>query len=602
MSFAAMAAWQAWLVIGVVVAAAVGLFLLKLKPPQIAIPSLTLWARVLDEKRDRTLWERIRKAVSLALAVLITLAVALAILRPQILNSSGVPAPGGRTDPQVRRTASGARTSIVIDSSWSMLAQTSSGQTRWDRAIARARALAVGAGGEDVVLSTTADGVVEGPTADVALIEAALDRISPSGGAMTAWPRVEGASVTHFLTDGAVARALEPDVVVESVFDPAENVAITAFDVGPATSLDSAGQAFIDVANYSASPQNVRITVTRGPASLLDVREDLAAGAAVQRVVPLARAGDARLRARVSAKLNALVIDDEAVAWIPGTQPVAVVVVSDRPESFGPLLSQDPGVRATFVRPATYVPGPEDVVIFDRTLPAAPAKTPALFIAPPKAPPIKTASGVVSSDTAAARNVDFLSGVDLTTMNFETVRSYPQADLTPVAFSDTHAPLVLAHEEAEQRFALFAFGVTDSKLMFAPGFPALMASTIDWLAHPISSGARRPGQAEFGGHLSSMTGPDGKPVTITQVGAVTVADLARPGFYQAVSGGATSTIAVNAGDPEVSDLQHTRLPASAAAGASDGASRGRPWWLFALSLALMLLAGEWWTWQRRVTV
>lgn len=67
----------------------------------------------------------------------------------------------------------------------------SSGQTRWDRAIARARALAIAAGGEDVVLSTTADGVVEGPTPDVALIEAALDRIAPSGGEAAAWPRVE---------------------------------------------------------------------------------------------------------------------------------------------------------------------------------------------------------------------------------------------------------------------------------------------------------------------------------------------------------------------------------------------------------------------------
>lgn len=172
----------------------------------------------------------------------------------------------------------------------------------------------------------------------------------------------------------------------------------------------------------------------------------------------------------------------------------------------------------------------------------------------------------------------------------------------PVAFSETHAPLVFAHEEPDQRFVLFAFGVTDSKLMFAPGFPALMASTIDWLAHPISGGARRPGSAEFDGHLSSMTGPDGQPVTITQVGAVSVANLARPGFYQAVSGGATSTIAVNAGDPEVSDLRHTRLPAGADAGANAGASRGRPWWLFALSVALILLAAEWWTWQRRVTV
>ncbi len=591
MSFAAMAAWQAWLVIGVVVAAAAGLFLLKLKPPQISIPSLTLWARVLDEKRDRTLWERIRKAVSLAIAILITLALALAILRPlrtppSVANALGAP----RTPDQ------GRRTSIVIDSSWSMLAETSSGQTRWDKAIARARSIASGAGGEEVVLSTTADGVVEGPTQDVALIEAALDRISPSGGADAAWPRVEGARVTHFLTDGAIARALEPDVLVESVFDAAPNVAITAFDVRPGVTLDSAGQAFLDVANYSPAAQDVRITIARGNASVLDVKVTLAPGAAVQRIVPMTRGGDARLRAHVSATQNALVIDDDAVAFVPGAQQIAVVIVSDKPESFGPLLSQDPAVHATFISPAKYVPGPEDVAIFDRNLPAAPSRAPALFIAPPKAPPVKTKSGSIAGAPG------FLANVDMASMNFETVHSYSTEDLVPVAFSETHEPLVFAHEEGEQRFVLFAFGVNDSKLMFAPGFPSLIASTIDWLAHPIAGGVRHPGPASFSGALASLTGPDGKAVPVTQVGSMSVASLARPGFYQATSGNATSVIAVNAGDPEISDLEHTRLAAAARTDAGASASSGRPWWLLALGGALALLAAEWWTWQRRVTV
>jgi hypothetical protein len=188
-------------------------------------------------------------------------------------------------------------------------------------------------------------------------------------------------------------------------------------------------------------------------------------------------------------------------------------------------------------------------------------------------------------------------------MNFETVRSYPAEDLVPVAFTEEHAPLIYAHEEPDQRFVLFAFSVNESKLMFAPGFPALMSATIDWLAHPIaSSGARKPGPAEFPGHLSSIIGPDAKPVTVTQIGDVSVANLSRPGFYRASAGGATSEVAVSAGDPEVSDLQHTRIPAATQTGAAGGQTRGRPWWLIALAMALILLAAEWWTWQRRVTV
>src|SRR5437773_2192011 len=76
MTFAAFPAWLAWIAIAAAIGAGVWLFLLKVRSPRIVVPSMTLWRRVLDETRDITLWERIRKAVSLAIAVLITLALA----------------------------------------------------------------------------------------------------------------------------------------------------------------------------------------------------------------------------------------------------------------------------------------------------------------------------------------------------------------------------------------------------------------------------------------------------------------------------------------------------------------------------------------------
>lgn len=609
MSFAAMATWQALLVVGIAVAAAVVLFRLKLKPPQILVPSLTLWRRVLDENRERSLWERIRRAVSLALVVLITLAIALALLRPQVTDTVR------RANLQVGQP--GSRVSIVVDSSWSMLAETTNGQTRWDRAIARARSLAAGAGGEEVVLSTTADGVVEGPTPDVALIEAALDRIAPSGGDATAWPRVEGARTTYFLTDGAVARPLESDVTVESVFEAADNVAITAFDVRPAATLESAGQAFLEVANYSAASQDVRIVLTRGQVPVLDVTTTLAPGAAVQRVVPLSRGGEARVRARISAKSNALVVDDEAVAWIPGAQPINVTVVSDQAASFGPLFSQDPAITPTFVSSKAYKPtGTEQIVIFDRTLPAARPTVPVLYIAPPGNVAVDRAA-VPATDLQGRRSsaVDerepqwasgpwhpILDGVDTLTMALDKARVYAADGLTAIALTGQKTPLILVRDTADQRLAVFTFSVTDSKLMFAPAFPVLLGNTLEWLAHPTSGGTRRPGPAIFPGSLFAISGPDGRPVPVTSVDGVSIAMLSRVGFYEATAGGARSVIAVNAGDPDTSNLQRTRLAAATTAGASSTPSRGRPWWLLALTAAIFLIAAEWFTWQRRITV
>ena len=106
MSFGAMAAWQAFLLMAVAVAAAVYLFRLRVRPPKIAVPSLLLWRKVLDQKRDLSWWERVRRAVSLVATALVALALALAVTRP---------------GPRVT-AASRGRLLIVLDSSWSMRA------------------------------------------------------------------------------------------------------------------------------------------------------------------------------------------------------------------------------------------------------------------------------------------------------------------------------------------------------------------------------------------------------------------------------------------------------------------------------------------------
>ena len=72
MSFGAMAAWQALLLIAGAAAAAAWIFLIKIKPPRVHVPSLLFWRRVLDQKREETWWERFRRAVSLAATILST--------------------------------------------------------------------------------------------------------------------------------------------------------------------------------------------------------------------------------------------------------------------------------------------------------------------------------------------------------------------------------------------------------------------------------------------------------------------------------------------------------------------------------------------------
>jgi hypothetical protein len=586
MSFGAMAAWQALLLIAGAAAAAVWLFRMKIRPPRVQVPTLLLWRRVLDQVRELTWWERIRRAVSLVATVVLAVALALAATRP-----------GPRLT-----AASRGRTLIVLDSSWSMLAETASG-TRWERAVRQARALAAASGGEEVALATTADGLVEGPTSDLALIETAIDRLAPSGGEGAPWPRVAGTDAVHFFTDGAVETVTAPGVIVHPVYEAAPNVAITAFAARAATTGISAGEAFLEIVNYASRPQDVRVALTRGTVTLFDQPVPIAAGEAVRQFVPLQMTGGARLVARVSAPENALAIDDQAVAWIAGVDPLLVTVVTEAPGPLADLLQRDPAVRASFVKPAEYKPGREELVIFDRTVPAQAPTRPALFIAPPPAAWLGNQTAEEKSPKwLAPEPHPVLAGVDPLTIEVRRAHAYEGQGLVAIARSERGTPLVSVVDASDRRAVVLGFAIGDSNLPTAPAFPVVIGNAIEWLARPSYGMLRRPGPVELPGSTSALTGPDGTSVPLSRAGDRVVARLTQPGLYQVDAGGSHGVIGVNVGDPAVSNLMRTSLPNDGRAAAGSGRGSGRPWWMYAVGLAFALAAVEWWTWQRRITV
>ncbi len=601
MSFGALAVWQAGLLLAGAGALAAWLFLMKLRPPQVLVPSLLLWRRVLDEARELTLWERIRRAVSLAATILIALMLALAVARPS--RAVGAAA------------ASRGRLLIVIDSSWSMLTRTGHGETRWDRAIAEARRLAAAASGDEVALATTADGLVEGPTPDLALIETALDRIAPAGGETAAFPRMAGSQIVHFITDGTLARPLDPGIEIDSVYEPAANVAITAFSVRPSLDHGRAGDAYLEIANFAAAAQKVHLTIERGTATVFDRALDIGRGEALHQVVPLPSGGDALLRARVDAPENSLKIDDEATAWIDKAQPLRLTVVGQDTAWLAALLGQDPGTRATFVSPPAYRPGGEDVVILDRWTPAERPSRPALCVAPPVATPWLSARSPAGDDpsTVGAAGEErrprwvssaphpILEGVDPLTLTIEKAHGYRAPLLTPVAMSARGTPLVSVEASATGRLVVLGFGPGESNLASAPAFPVLIGNALEWLARPEAGGPRRPGPVRFDEGVVRVSGPRGVAVPLERVNHAAIGVLRAPGVYVAEGGGARSTIAVNVGDAQVSNVGRTNLAAAGARAVTAGAS-SHAWWMYCVLAAFALIVAEWWTWQRRITV
>lgn len=601
MNFGAMAGWQAWGLLALTAAVLTWLFFMKIRAPRVHVPSLMLWTQVLDATREQTLWERMRKAVSWLVTIATGLMLMLALTRPA---PSVVAAGGGRR-------------LIVIDSSWSMGTSMPSGGTRWERAVTRARTLIASSAGDEVALATTADGLVEGPTTDVVLLEAALDRLAPSGGEGGDWPRLADVSVVHFITDGTIPRptgdvaSSGARVSVEPVFEPAPNVAVTAFETHAGRDPQAQAEAYLELANYSTAAQPVRLVVTRGTVSVADTSIDLSPGEAVRQIVPLGRTGDARVRVRITAPKNALAIDDEAVAWIADAEPLAVTVVSESPGFLQILFGRLPGMKATFIAPAAYArprTGAEDVVVLDHWVPAEAPARPALFVSPPPdvartAPWVGTARQELEPAWSTSLAHPVLRGVDPSTVALERARTVESDAWTPIARSATGTPLVSVAETVDHRRVLLGFGFTEaeSNVALQPAFPVIVVNALEWLARPSLGEQMRPGVVGLDAVVSQLTSPEGRRVEVTPFGAMRLARITTPGLYLAEGGGMRSALAVNVGDPQVSNVERTSLTAQALSDTA-AAQANDPWWPVLIAIAFGCALVEWWTWRRRITV
>jgi hypothetical protein len=582
-----MPAWQALLLLAAAAAAGAWLFLLKLRPPRMFVPSLLLWQRVLDESREQTLWERIRRAVSLLVTVLLATLLALAAAGPSRAKAGA--------------TGSTSRMLIVLDSAPSMLARTRTGETRWDRAVAEAHRLAASTAG-DVAVATTGEGLVEGPTSDRALIDTALERIAPTAPEAIFWPRVAGSDEVHFITDGAIGRPIPSDIAVHSVFEEAPNVAITAFDIRRALRPDHAADAYLEVANYSRLPQEIQLSLTRGPSAVFDRTVSMGAGETLRQVIPLAHSAEASLRARVEADGNALPVDDEAFGWIERPRPLAVAIVGENTGWLSKLFEGDPAVRVSTTMPVAYSADAvrSDVVIFDRWAPERPPAQAALYFAPPFG---RDAAAEERPQWEVAGTHPVVRGVDPFTLTIDRARTYRwPPNLSPVVRSARGTPLLYVSESGP-RTIVVTFGPQESNLTAAPAFPVLIGNALEWLTTGAGPrGSRKPGLVAFEAAVTGVADPSGERVPLTRLNGSVTGILRRPGLYVAQEGSSQTRFAVNAGEPHLSNLLQNKLSTSQQTRTVASGAPARPWWLYCALGALVLAVLEWWTWNRRITV
>jgi hypothetical protein len=241
-----------------------------------------------------------------------------------------------------------------------------------------------------------------------------------------------------------------------------------------------------------------------------------------------------------------------------------------------------------------------DVVIFDRWAPERlPARAALLFAPPFGRDPVSEERP--RWETAGTHPV--VRGVDPFTLTIDRARTYRwPPNLTPIVRSTRGTPLLYVSESGP-RTIVVTFGPQESNLTAAPAFPVLIGNALEWLTTGAGPrGSRKPGLVAFESAIAAILDPKGDRVALTRLNGTVSGILRAPGLYAAQDGSSQTRFAVNAGEPQLSNLLQNKLGTSQQTRTVASGAPARPWWLYCALGALMLVVLEWWTWNRRITV
>ena len=595
MRFLGLSPAQSWALLAAVAAAVVLLYLLKPSPRRMAVASAQIWRRVLKDRKRKP--ERLRWWLSLLLALAIALSLALALTQPELAAVSG------KAEDLV----------LVVDNAPSMAARTADNRTRLALAVEQAGRMIDGAGASSrfVVLDTMHTlGVPAFETRTAA--RARLARIAVTHGGRPWIPELaaagEGDNTRRIvlISDG-VARIDAPAQTQRiSVFRPADNLGITAFDVRAAPNDARRFDAFLQLLNASPGIKRAQVRLIGVGAQPITREVQLDGGAAANLTIDVSSFGEGPLKAVVSAEQDALALDDEAYAYLPSKGRVRIGVVSNGNVALLQSLRMLPRVEvesAVLARAAEA--GRYDAVVYDRVAPESMPPVPALLIAPPPCAWLPKAAGELSETHVASWDAahPLIGGValrDVLVQRAQSRKAVESSGFDAVARGPREEALILASREG-RRLALVGFALDESNFAHQESFPAFLSNVVGWLTRePLAQ--RRA--------LSSVGVPpnarvldfEGREVSVRPLSGALAFDARAPGLYTAVTRDQRIRIAANLFDPAVTRINAADPALTQASVATAPARNATDPWLLLLALAALLLGFEWIAYHRKVTL
>jgi hypothetical protein len=653
-TFAGLPLAQLWPLFAAGAAAITALYLLRMRRRQVVVPFAALWERVTRESESRRLWRKLRRLLSwlLQLVVLALVCLSLGDPRPAVWLRDPVSL-------AIVIDASASMSGPAPD-------EPNTTRLDLARRRAEQEILGLGPADRAVVIGASEEIEVVAPlSGDPAALVPGLGRLRVHHGeadlaralalaahAVGERPGPRILVITDGALDPAATEALTACTAgpvpceVARVGGPTDNVAITAFAARRYPYARDKIEVLTEVKNLGDTPAKVVLEVDADDAPVGRTTLLLEPGQSKREVLAQLDAARSRFVARLrpddgTAGPLGLPHDDEAYAVVPPLSPLDVVLVTDGTNLFleAALLVLDDHVRLTGLSPQEGREGRHpalaeaDVVFYDVADEPLPDTLPAAHVvifdpwrnATSPCPIAKKADVVRPFLTEQDKGHPALDHVVLKDVNLARGTTFDVVPGDQVLVRSLGEPIVVARE-GEHATVAFGFDPRQSDLPMRTAFPMMVDNLLRWFEQreagfvaSVPLGAHRElsladlGLPPEGVTRVEVSGPEG-PLGALPVerGRFRLRALV-PGFYTVTAAdgppaGASVELAVNAASQHASDL-HDQLEAlalpdaaSAPAAAEPAPLPQGPLWTLVMLVVAVLVALEWASYHRRITV
>ena len=606
------------------------LYVLKLRRKTHIVSSSLLWEHAIEDMKANTPFQRLRKNLLLPLQIIFLILAILALARPFWQGAASTT----------------QNVILIIDGSASMKS-TDTGESRFEAAKSVAAKMVDDLGDGDrmmIIEAVSSPRIVSDFTADKLQLQNTLDKMRPVDAPTDLDRAIQLASSLAknmrsgeilLLSDGAGKNTLSAystgkpghtDVPVRFIGfgeKTADNIGITALEIGQSLANSSERQVFITLQNFSSIEKQSLLVELYHNDNLIDVRE--------LKLLPDERRSVIFDVPEYTEGIIECVIDvdddldmDNHVYYVATERDVLRVLLVSEGNQFleEAVRTASLGAQVFKEKPETYSNDEEyDLIVFDGFVPNTLPDRNMILVDPGADLPFGQL--VSHNDNPAVidwdRSHPVMRFVDLSNLKVRRSYNYKMSPwMKPLVESDM-GTLAWLGEHNSQRLIVLPFETRfrpSNNFPMLTAFPIFMSNALDWMAGVDTESSRRqvkPGDplklslpSSAVDQIVMVRKPNGEEIKASaKDGMIVFNDTDMAGIYEIRGGDFVEKFAANLLDESESDIrpaEKIEIAGHEIASSAASAVSNREIWGGLIFVALILLAVEWWVYHRRVLV